>query len=199
MIHCIGNSHVRAFSASNIAAHHIGPVIAYNFLEHHFFKIKGHLRLISNNDYVSLIAGEVDCRYHLPLQADTQGKTDIEVTTDCVDRFFRCFKILKDENYNLIAFATHPTTTEPHDMSDPTNKPIYSSCIRRNNICILWNRRLKELCDNEDIPFISIYEKLVDENNITKMEYFEDYCHLDGEKVKPLIEEALRDAHIKIV
>lgn len=197
MIHFIGNSHVLAFGKMGFRTNHIGPVIAYNFFEHHFKKALAYINNIDKEDHITLIAGEVDCRLHIPMQADKQQRSDQEITQECVDRFFRCYIELMTQYFNPIVFGTHPTTTQEHNMSDPSN-PVYGSCQRRNNICILWNDRLNYLCEETGLPFISIYDKLVDENNITKMDYYLDYCHLDPQKVKPLFEEELHNAKIQI-
>ena len=39
-------------------------------------------------------------------------------------------------------------------------------------------------------------EDLIDTNGLTKMEYFDDYCHLNYKKVKPLIENKFKNVII---
>ena len=206
MIHCIGNSHVNNFSNheklsyvsndSRFSLHHIGPVIAYNFLEHHMVSVYNILTNVDiNNDYVCIVVGEVDCRLHLPLQADQQNKSDEIMVNECVDRLFSCYDDLINKGYKVFCVGTHPTTTKEHDMSS-MDSPIYGNVERRNNICVLWNDRLKYLSDKKNIPFVSIYDKLVDENNITKMEYFQDYCHLNSFKVFNFILDELKNKKI---
>jgi len=191
MIHLIGNSHVNTFSNDNklnlsfendfFKSYHIGPVIAYNFYKHHMGSVN---EIINNNniqkdDYISLIVGEVDCRLHLPLQADKQNKTDIEIVEECVNRMFRCYDNLLERGFNLIVYSTHPTTTESHDMSRE-DRPIYSSMERRNDISLLWNEKTEELCKSKNIKFVNFYDLFVDEKNKTKMVYYLDYCHLNS-------------------
>lgn len=207
MIHLIGNSHVNTFSNDDkinmsfenefFKSHHIGPVIAYNFYEHHMNSINNILsnNIVQKNDFISLIVGEVDCRIHLPLQADNQNKSDEIIVHECVDRLFRCYDELLNKQYNLIVFSTHPTSTESHDMSRE-DRPIYGDVKRRNNICLIWNKKIEEMCILKNIPYISIYDKLVDENNITKMEYFQDYCHLNSSMVYDFIIDELKNKNI---
>jgi len=202
MIHVIGNSHVNTFSSDNklnmsfendlFKSHHIGPVIAYNFYEHHMPSVYNIIKNINKNDYISLIVGEVDCRLHLPLQADKQNQTDDKIVDECVNRLFRCYDVLKNNGYNLIVFSTHPTTTENHDMSK-TDRPIYGNVERRNNICLMWNKKLEELCKIKNIKYVDFYHLLVDENNITKMEYFLDYCHLNSSMCYPFILKKIKN------
>jgi hypothetical protein len=204
MIHLIGNSHVNTFSNDDkinmsfenefFKSYHIGPVIAYNFYEHHMKSVND---VINNNniqksDYISLIVGEVDCRVHLPLQADNQKITDDEIVAECVNRLFRCYDNLLERDYNLIVYSTHPTTTENHDMSRE-DRPIYGDVERRNNISLLWNKKLGDLCKSKNIKFVNFYDLLVNENNITKMEYFLDYCHLNSSMCYPFILEKTKN------
>lgn len=207
MIHVIGNSHVNTFSNEEFltrnfknkyfSSFYLGPVIAYNFLEHHYLKLEDYLinNVNKKRDFIHICVGEVDCRVHLPLQADKQLKCDATVIDECVKRLFRVYDDLLKRQYRCIAFSTHPTTTESHDMSY-SDRPIYGSPERRNNICKLWNELTKNSCYYRSMPFISFYEYLVDENNKTKMEYFLDYCHINSKKVFQFIIEELKKSSI---
>ena len=204
MIHLIGNSHVNTFSNDDkinmsfenefFKSHHIGPVIAYNFYEHHMSSVNK--IIIDNNiqksDYISLIIGEVDCMVHLPLQADIQKINDEEIVAECVNRLFRCYDNLLERDYKIIVYSTHPTTTENHDMSRE-DRPIYGDVERRNNISLIWNKKLGDLCKSKNIKFVNFYDLLVNENNITKMEYFLDYCHLNSSMCYPFILEKTKN------
>ena len=75
-------------------------------------------------------------------------------------------------------------------------KPIYGDVKRRNNISLLWNKRLKEESDKRGIPYFDIYKYLVDKNNITNMDYYLDYCHLNGKKVYSMIISELNGAKL---
>jgi len=184
------------FDSFYFKSHHIGPVISYNFLENHMKSVNDILPSINkNDDYLTLVVGEVDCRLHIPLQADKQNRTDDIIVEECVGRLFRCYDILIECGYNVFCLGTHPTTTECHDMSSD-DRPIYGDVVRRNNICVLWESYLKIESDKRGIKFISIYRYLVDKNNITKMEYFQDYCHLIGSEVYPFIVKELQIKNI---
>ena len=192
MIYLIGNSHVRGFIGSMFYQIHLGPVIAYNFMEHHMQKVRNYLTSIDQINYISLVVGEVDCRLHLPKQADEQKRTDEDVTKECITKITKCYEEIESKGYNIIVFATHPTTIEEHDLRK-ADRPIYGSCKRRNNICCIWNQELEQVCKDKGWKFISIYKHLVDENGLTKMEYFEDYCHLNATKTVPFLLQELND------
>jgi hypothetical protein len=200
MIFVFGNSHAHVFTDTHPATFGIGkqsekfislslgPTIAYNFYEHHYptmFNWIQQLNINKEKDYIVLAIGEVDCRWHLPYQAHIQNKTNEEIVTECIDRYFSVYLVLKEKGYNIIGWGGHPSTTTEHN--DDQNEPVFGDCLTRNKISLLWNNLLKEKCEENDIPFVSIIEDLIDENGLTKMEYFSDYCHLKFNKVSNII------------
>jgi hypothetical protein len=202
-IFCIGNSHVNIFRGvdqvfSNdeidmFTTHYIGPTIAYNFYEHHYPKILEYI--LSTNidikeDFIMLIVGEVDCRWHLPKQAELQNKNIEILIEECIDRYFRCYLDLINRGYKVIVWAGHPSTTSSH-CNDP-NSPVYGNCEYRNKITLYWNNYLKKISQTNNIPFLSIINYLIDNNNLTKMEYFMDYCHLKSSMVIPFVYKELK-------
>ena len=197
MIYVFGNSHAHFFTNSHPAdiegrfkneyfiSYSLGPTIAYNFYEHHLQKIidliKSNKINISSDDYILLVVGEVDCRWHLPKQAEKQKRNIQEITNECIDRFFRSHLFLKEKGLNIISWGGHPSTTSGHD-DDPSN-PVFADCLYRNKISKQWDSYLKYISLINSIPNISIIDDLIDENGLTKMEYFIDYCHLDHSKL----------------
>ena len=96
-IFCIGNSHVNIFRGIDevfgddkiemFKTKHIGPTIAYNFYEHHYPQVLDYLSSTNiniTNDYVMLIVGEVDCRWHLPKQAELQNRNVENLIEECI-------------------------------------------------------------------------------------------------------------------
>lgn len=200
MIHLIGNSHVSTFSNQTVPparyffdseyfkANCLNAITAYNFYDNHKEFINDYIRdKTEEGDKISFIAGEVDCRIHIPKQADEQNITDEESVLICLNKFLKVILMPNwFKNREPIAFGVHPSTNEPHSM-DNKSRPIYGSMERRNNISVLWNKHLKAMCENIGIKFVSIYDYLVNDNNETKMEYFGDYCHLNSVKVYQFI------------
>ena len=200
MIFVFGNSHAHVFTDTHPATFgmgnknerftslSLGPTIAYNFYEHHYPTMLnwiGHLNINKEKDFIILAIGEVDCRWHLPYQAHIQNKTNEEIVKECIDRYFSVYLGLKERGYNIIGWGGHPSTTSGHN--EDQNEPIFGDCLTRNKISLLWNNLLKEKCEKNNIPFVSIIEDLIDENGLTKMEYFSDYCHLNSNKVINII------------
>lgn len=209
-IHVIGNSHVSIFSGkseiipsypySHVYKHseqiqfhsyHIGPTIAYNFFEHHYPLVSNILEKHVNkkNDYIMMIVGEVDCRWHLPKQAELQKKDTEILVKECISRFFRCFEDAKQKGYKCIGWGSHPSTNQGHN--DDPSCPVYKNVEVRNLISKQFEEQLKNKCEYNSIPFLSILNDLINEDGTTKMEYFLDYCHLKANKVLPSVTEKL--------
>lgn len=220
MIHCIGNSHALMFSGSSVPprkfpiwprrhaydrtsffkTYSLGPIIAYNFYEHHHSKamhVINTVRVSKENDYVMFCIGEVDCRWHIPKQAELQNRTLEDVTIECVQRYFRSLNEIHDLGYKVMAWMAQPSTTYGH--SDNIESPVYQTCEIRNHISSVYNAELKKLCDASNIYFLDIFDRLLDPNTkLTNMSYYIDYCHLDPIKVVPMVmEKLLQDGLIK--
>ena len=192
---CIGNSHVYQFGENfqaqdyfcnkNFRGVSIGGCVAYNFLTSHLVRTHEHLIKFgfnSSKETLILIVGEVDCRYHLPKQAELQKRQLIDITVECVDRYFH--SIMEFSNVcNVIAWGVHPSSIAPHREGGH----IYGSMELRNYVSVLFNKRLRELCEWKKIQFRSIYHHLVNSCNVTKMEYYIDDLHLNSHLVKNFI------------
>jgi len=202
MIYVFGNSHSNFFTNSHPATpfsqtkhftvYNLNGTIAYNFYEHHFPTVKQiiHHEQIAKDSNILICIGEVDCRLHLPQQADLQNRNIFELTEECIDRLFRCFLELKHDGYNVIGWGGHPTTTESHDMSNPS-RPIYGECMLRNKISLFWSDYLQHKCNIHNMKFVSIIRDLIDSEGLTKMEYFIDYCHLNSNMLLSNVQQLL--------
>ena len=150
--------------------------------------------ILKSDDYILLAIGEVDCRWHLPYQAHLQNKNNNDIVSECIERLFKSYLDLKSRGYNVIGWGGHPSTSSSHN--DDPQQPVFGDCLNRNNITLLWDEYLSTKCNSNNIPYISIVRDLIDDNGLTKMEYFSDYCHLDYNKIYPLIEKKFRDQNL---
>lgn len=194
----IGNSHVNIFRGSHrlfdqdllelFRTEHLGPTIAYNFYEHHYPKVLEYLertQIDKENDYICIVVGEVDCRWHLPKQSEVQNRPINDLVEEAINRFFRCYLDLKERGYKVITWGGHPSTTSGHD--DDLNKPVYGDCVTRNKISLYWNDYLKKISDENNVKFLSVMKYLIDDDGLTKMDFFLDYCHLNTWKILPFV------------
>lgn len=204
MIHVIGNSHVSIFTGQNVMVpiwpekhildklpyfrtYRLGPVIAYNFYEHHLDKV---LEIISTveipkTDQILFCVGEVDCRWHLPKQAQTQNKSISTIVDECIARYFRAIQHIKSIGHTPLVWCAHPSCRSGHD--DDLEKPVFGDCAERVKTAKYFNDYLGNICNKNNIKFISIFDKLLDKDGLTNSYYMADYCHLNAEKVMSMV------------
>jgi hypothetical protein len=206
MLRVIGNSHAGIFSGKqqnwatwpekcidrivNVKSFQLGPVIAYNFYEHHLPKVYDIINADPplKHEWYLFTIGEVDCRWHIPYQADKQKVKFETIVEECVDRYFKAILELKQKKYNVAIWGVHPSTSSGHN-NDPDN-PVFGDFLLRNSISEYWNLYIAYLCKFYKIPYISIFYDLLNEDGSRKEEYYMDYCHL-SESSLPLIKERI--------
>jgi hypothetical protein len=202
MLRVIGNSHAGIFSGKqqnwatwpgkcidtivNVKSFQLGPIIAYNFYEHHLPKVYEIINADPplKHDWYLFTVGEVDCRWHIPFQSDKKKVRFESVVEECCDRYFKALLDLKNKKINVAVWGVHPSTSSGHN-EDPDN-PVFGDFLLRNSISEYWNSYSDYLCRLYKIPFISIYYDLLNNDFTRKDEYFLDYCHL-SEKALPII------------
>ena len=197
MIYALGNSHAQFFTDThpgtlgvgvklphfisyqgNFKNHQYPHVLAHKFTERHYPNMIEVINSfnITSNDYIMFVVGEIDCRWHFPKKIKTRNSSIEEILGQTMDQFFPAFIDLKNNGYNVLGWGGHPSTTRGHS-DDPAN-PIYGDCLTRNEISLAWSNLLEKKCSDHNMKFISIVRDLIDENGLTKMEYFMDDYHL---------------------
>jgi len=74
------------------------------------------------------------------------------------------------------------------------NFSIFKNHVSKTDSIVIINRRLKEICDQRNYPFVDLYKEMCDEKGKLKKELTNDGLHLNGlgylvwkEKIKPLL------------
>jgi predicted SAM-dependent methyltransferase len=208
VIHCIGDSHSCFFYGQDkqvefrcdglipcFKVYPIGPSLAYNLC------VNGSttggreqvLALLDNKippqSRLLLCFGEIDCRHHILKQAE-KHKTDIKIVVeDCVKRYFDFVKEIKAKGYEVLVWGVLPSA--PDFGGAIQSRPQFGTCAERNVLTRYFNTTLKKLLDSESIIFVSVFERLVDENNNTKDQYFMDQNHL-SQMIMPTVIKEMR-------
>ena len=167
----------------------LGPILAYNFYEHHLHKIyefmNDYPHYFNNNSYITLCVGEIDCRVHLPKYISNERSLE-NVVEECIDRYHRAIQDLVNNKKKVVIIGSLPS------MSDdsirrlmPLAEQKYNvagTSEMRNKITRYWDQYHEFICRSNDIPFVSIYDSLVDECGKTKEDFFVDFIHLSYDK-----------------
>lgn len=207
MLYTIGNSHAHVFtdsppnykligSKNSFRSISLGPTIAYNFFEHHYTNVLSNISKldIQKDDYIILVVGEVDCRWHLPKQSYIQNRNINDLVKECIDRFYRSHLDLKSSGYNVISWGGHPSTNGGHDENP--NQPVFGNVFFRNEITRLWDNYLQTKSNEHCIPHVSIVDELINDDNSTKMEYYIDYCHLNYKMINNIVVKKFKEINI---
>jgi len=205
IIHCFGDSHVLFFKKLakylrlrqykvkekevniHFLADYVGSALAYNLCKKNtstkarekiFDIIK---KRVPVKNRVMFVFGEIDCRVHLAKRIIVKKENMKSVVLECVDRYFSFIREVKNLNYEILVFGAVATT-----IHEDTYFPKYGTCRERNKITKLFNQYLEDSCKKEDMIFVSIFDKLINKNNITKWKFYCDNAHI-GPKAFPLI------------
>jgi hypothetical protein len=218
-IYCIGDSHVNFFSGQNevqqlwpkpsndvlpyFKTFRLGAILAYNLCKYGTRKKGRELlfvlldrnvpiqnREIPPESKLLLCFGEIDCRAHLLKQAEIQKRDITAVVEECVKRYFSVISEIKELGYETLVWNVIPTSR--HDHIPNREFPVYGTCLERNHVTRLFNNCLSDICSSTGVEFISIFDELVDEQGLTREEYYFDYIHL-SQKAMPLVIEKVKE------
>lgn len=208
MIHCIGDSHASVFSGQEemqpiwpdrsndilpwFKSYRIGPATAYQ-LNNKLPIINEIISKQNKNDVFILCFGEVDIRAHLINQMSIQNKTTDQVIAECVGRYFVTIKTLKDSGINVGVWGPIASWNETKPY---LGGPSFGTNLERNKITELFTNRIDVLCSHFNIPVMSIFKEMLNEDGTTKAELLDDWkdCHIHlNQKAMPLIVETFKE------
>ena len=213
MIHVMGDSHCNIFTGKNIIpdesppnkpfkndlfrVYRLGAPLAYTLKDYDTF-YKSRLKVekilhdcVGSSDTIILSFGEIDCRYHLPFQADLEKKDDFFIVSGCVIRYStgikEIFYPLLDKIDKIGIIGPIPTTWINEKFSN-RDMPIKGTMTRRNIITRYFNELLKESINDLNIGygcyktkffFLSWFHNLISNNFQTLGDfYLPDGIHL---------------------
>jgi hypothetical protein len=208
-IYCIGDSHVSLFTGTDtmppvwprkskdclpfFRTFRLGPVLAYNLVQTGT-TTRGREKLfdvldsvVPKGSRVMLVFGEIDCRVQFIRQSRKQNQPIDVIVAGCVERYFSVVLEIRDRGYQPLIWNVIATANHMPDGDFPT----VGTPQERNHAAKLFNQKLEDCCDVNGIPFISIFDSIVDENNHTNMGYFWDCVHL-SQRAMPLAITAIQ-------
>lgn len=212
MIHCIGDSHSSVFSGNEemqpiwpnrsndiipyFKSYRIGPATAYQ-LKTKTPIIDQIVSLIPPNDKLLFCFGEVDIRAHLIKQMIEQNRTLESVVKECVDRYFEVILMYK-KTLNIEIVVWGPIASW-NDLKPYLGGPSFGTGLERNKTTKQFNEYLEKLCVENSIPFISIFNEMLNEDGTTNPIYLDDWddCHIHlNQKAMPIILKKFKDNNL---
>ncbi|MFA7658007.1 MAG: hypothetical protein WCY19_01080 [Candidatus Gastranaerophilaceae bacterium] len=218
-IYVIGDSHVNFFSGEEyihffkykkginktlalincFEPYHLGAALAYNILNPNasskgLEKIEWLLaQKIPPNSILLLCFGEIDMRCHVVKQSKIQDKSIDEVVDDVLQCYIQFVKYLQKKGYKIITWA--PIASQKDTISKHSEFSKIGTESERNYATKIFSEKLNLFAAENKFINCSIYNKLVDENNLTIEEYIADKCHL-SQKALPFMVEVLTEKNI---
>ncbi len=208
-LYCIGDSHASFFSGTNsiqpswplqarnvipsFTSFRLGAVLAYS-LPDLGTKTQGREKLfevlstLPEKSSILMCFGEIDCRVHLVKQAEQQHRPLKNVVEECVERYVHVLQELQP-HFHVSVWGVVPST--PSEEIIDARYPHYGTHIERNTATKIFNEHLRVLCQQKNIPFISIFNELTHNDASTNPKYFSDKVHL-SQRAMPL---AVRQIH----
>jgi len=210
LIYCIGDSHVSFFSGINeiqrvwpnksqmilpfFKVFPVGQTLAYNLIKsnsssHGREKIFTILKKeIPKGSNILFCFGEIDCRAHLIKQSRIQKRNLSSIVEECVDRYFSAILDINNLGYKVLVWNVVPSTR----LNKINNNmyPLVGNCKERNLVTVMFNKYLARKCNAIRIPFVFIYQNIIDKHGLTKMFYYMDGIHL-SQKAMPMTLKAI--------
>lgn len=169
---------------------HLGPCLAYScnrydtsfrcrekaeYLCQNF--IKPHARVLCS-------LGEIDIRVHVFKQAALQQRTYQNIVDDILEQYFAFLLRLQELGYRVACWGPVASQSEtcPIDPRFPRN----GTEVERNMATAYFNLQLARFCEQNHMPFLSIFPELITPDLLTLDQYYSpDHCHL-GQAALPL-------------
>lgn len=162
---------------------HLGPCLAYNCNRYQAstaFREKTEYlcqSFIQPHARILCCLGEIDIRVHVFKQAELQGRTYQQIVDDILLQYEEFLLRLQEQSYQVSCWGPIASQSEacPIDPKFPRN----GTEVERNMATAYFNSRLSEFCQEHDILFLSIFEKMITPDYLTLEQYLSpDHCHL---------------------
>jgi lysophospholipase L1-like esterase len=156
----------------------------------------------NNGDIILFCFGEIDCRIFFKNKIDyysqnrtvlnklgewgeMEAKTDEDIISHIVNRYFNWVKE-NYANYNIAFWG--PIASFREDLIDYVKHNIMFTGTNkeRNHITKIFNEKLQKICSENNIPFVTVFYEMINENLVTNIEMTDMNIHLN-DNMMPLI------------
>lgn len=199
-VHVIGDSHSLLFNDPLFQIHYVGPATAYNLISnsstnHSKQKIYEILKKLPKNkkNILLFVFGEIDCRIHI-YKISKERKVSLKnVIRDTATTYINNIKDFnkKFNHIQVVIFNVLPQG----EQANYYQVKYYSSRKTRMMITRELNILLEKFCKKNTIPFIKVFDKLVDSKDERKKEFIFDEVHFNS-KIIPFIINEMKDKKV---
>lgn len=175
MVYLIGDSHVQSATGDDfIKIHLVAPTAYQNYKRiTEIDKNLSNFKINKNGDYLFFSFGEIDIRCHLGFIADKTNRTYNDVVKECVNRYLSFLIYFIDKGYKIGVWGVIPSG--PNNGIQGNGAASYKTKEERNELTRLFNLELKNVCEEKNIIFKSLFD-----NIITDMSNYDNYFSKDN-------------------
>jgi len=175
----------------------LGPVTAFQAMKHTYDILEivryGNTGFDKFEDTILMVFGEIDVRAHIVAQAQKQARPIKHIAQIVAKRYSEAIIELKNRGFKLAVFGCIAGFVL--DKKKPLPWPHFGTLEQRNRAAKWLNEMTGTMCKDRGIPFISVFDDMIDINGVTKTQYLDGDgtgCHL-GSRILPLILWKFRD------
>ncbi len=176
-----GHAHI-ADSRALVGYNKLDGKTAYN-LERHEKKLLRILEPLREKELIFCF-GEVDIRIHIKYKHQQLGTPVDQLLDKTAARYTSYVSRLREQGYRIHIFNVVPTGdyqgAEARKWKQGLAYPFTASQEERSDYTVKLNNYYRSYCSQLQIPFIDIYQHLVDEQGRRKQELIFDYAHLNN-------------------
>lgn len=129
--------------------------------------------------------GEVDVRLHIKYKHQQQGTPVAQLINATAQKYTSYVHKLRKQGYRIHIFNVVPTGDflgpEADKWKEGLHYPFIATYEERKNYTELLNAAYAQYCRELNIPFIDVYQYLVDESGRRKEELVFDFAHLSNQ------------------
>lgn len=176
------NTHPGSFKPGHkdiITSYSLGPTTAHNFYNNHHIKVVDRLNSLCDRGCCVIVAGEIDCRLHIPKLFLSTHKPIKTLINDTVKNLMKSLIELQHKGFKPVAWGPHPTRNL-ETLS--YNSEWYAGDQKlRNQICLAFNYVLYHESNKYNIPFGTNFYNIIKEydNYTVYDEMYRDPIHLN--------------------
>lgn len=179
---CFENHALIAGSTAYGGVNKLDGKTAYKLVDHdrRVQKVIAPLR----NKHLIFSFGEADVRIHIQYKHAQTGIPADTLIDRTARRYIGYIQYLRQQGFAIHVFNVVPTGdfhgAEAERWQSNLAYPFATSYLERQAYTLALNRLYKKYCKEKNIPFIDIYEHLVDDNGKRKEELVYDFSHLNN-------------------
>jgi hypothetical protein len=162
------------------------------------YKLKDHDKRVRKiitpikDKHIIFVFGEVDVRIHIKFQHMQSGIPVKTLIRNTAKRYTDYIAQLRHEGFDIHVFNVVPTGDFKGKQFENWKKkltyPFQTSFKERQLYTLMLNTELNSFCKTKHIPFIDVYDHLVDARGIRKKELVYDFSHINSKTADIVME-----------